>query len=174
MNKLHVYTGDGKGKTSAAMGLALRSLGHGSAVLVAQFMKTGNSGELAALRMLPGTTVITAPPIQGFTFAMDEAQLRETARQQTAFVQDVLDAIAHDQPRTVVLDELGEAAADGLVPQAAAQALVDAALLSGETAVTGYHMPEWLLLRGDYVTRMQAVKHPYETERLPAREGVEW
>ena len=48
--KLHVYTGDGKGKTTAAMGLALRSLGHGRRVLIAQFLKDGRSGELAALR----------------------------------------------------------------------------------------------------------------------------
>ena len=70
MNKLHVYTGPGKGKTTAAMGLALRSLGHGNAVLVAQFMKRANSGELAALRRL-NACVLTAPPISGFTFRMD-------------------------------------------------------------------------------------------------------
>ena len=48
------------------------------------------------------------------------------------------------------------------------------ALQSGETAVTGYHMPEWMIQRADYVSRILAVKHPYETERLPARKGVEW
>ena len=174
MNKLHVYTGDGQGKTTAAMGLALRSLGHGNTALIAQFMKTGNSGELLALRQLPGAVVITAPPIQGFTFAMDEAQKRETARQQTAFIQDALDAIAAHRPQMIVLDELSEAVADGLVPDDAAERLVSAALSSGETAVTGYHMPAWLLQRADYVSRIQAVKHPYATERLPARKGVEW
>ena len=174
MNKLHVYTGDGKGKTTAAMGLALRSLGHGNTALIAQFMKTGNSGELAALRRLPGAVVITAPPMQGFTFAMDEAQKQETARQQTAFVQDALDAIAAHHPQMIVLDELGEAVADGLVPDGAAERLIDAALSSGETAVTGYQMPDWLVQKADYISRVQAVKHPYETERLPARKGVEW
>ncbi len=174
MNKLHVYTGDGQGKTTAAMGLALRSLGHGNTALIAQFMKTGNSGELAALRQFPRAVVITATPIQGFTFAMNDTQKQEIARQQTAFVQDALNAIMAHRPQMIVLDELGEAVADGLVPDDAARQLVDAALQSGETAVTGYHMPAWLLEKADYVSRIQAVKHPYETERLPARKGVEW
>ena len=174
MNRLHVYTGNGQGKTTAAMGLALRSLGHGNTALIAQFMKTGSSGELIALRTLPGAVVMTAQPIQGFTFAMDDAQMRETARQQTAFIQAVLDAVAAHHPRMIVLDELGEAAADGLVPDSAAERLIDAALQAGETAVTGYHMPEWMIQRADYVSRILAVKHPYETERLPARKGVEW
>ena len=174
MNRLHVYTGDGKGKTTAAMGLALRSLGHGNTVLVAQFMKAGNSGELIALRWMPGAVVMTAPPLQGFTFQMNAAQLQEAARQQTAFIQDALDAIAAHHPQMIVLDELGEAVADGLVPDSAAEQLVNAALQSGETAVTGYHMPGWLLQRADYLSRIQAVRHPFETERLPARKGVEW
>ncbi len=174
MNRLHVYTGGGQGKTSAAMGLALRSLGHGNAVLVAQFMKTGNSGELTALRKLPGAVVITAPPIQGFTFNMTDAQRLETARQQTAFVQEAMEAIRAHTPKTIVLDELGVAAALGMVPDDAAQALVDAALAAGETAVTGHPMPAWLEQRADYLSRIQSEKHPYDTEGLPAREGVEW
>ncbi len=174
MNRLHVYTGEGQGKTSAAMGLALRSLGHGNAVLVAQFMKTGNSGELIALRKLPGVLVLTAPPIQGFTFAMDDAQKQETARQQTAFAQEAMEAIRAHAPKTIVLDELGVAAALGMVPDGAAQALVDAALAAGETAVTGNPMPAWLTQRADYLSRIQSEKHPYDTEGLPAREGVEW
>ena len=156
------------------MGLMLRSLGHGNTALAAQFMKDGSSGELAALRQLPGAVVVTAPPMIGFTFTMNEAQLRETARQQTAFVRDVLDAIAAHHPKTIVLDELGEAVFTSLVPQEAAERLINAALQSGETVVTGYDMPNWLEERADYPSRIQAVKHPYETEGLPARQGVEW
>ena len=61
-HKLHIYTGDGKGKTTAAMGLALRSIGHGGRVLVAQFLKDGKSGELSALSTLK-TVIMTAPPV---------------------------------------------------------------------------------------------------------------
>lgn len=173
MNKLHVYTGPGKGKTTAAMGLALRSLGHGNAVLVAQFMKRANSGELAALRKL-NACVLTAPPIAGFTFRMDAETQVKTAAEQTALIPEILRKIAEIAPKTIVLDELGIALTTGMVAREDAEKLIDAALASGETAVTGRNVPDWLLERADYVSRIQADKHPYATEKLPARKGVEW
>lgn len=173
MNKLHVYTGPGKGKTTAAMGLALRSLGHGNAVLVAQFMKRANSGELAALRKL-NACVITAPPISGFTFRMDAETQVKTAAEQTALIPEILRKIAEIAPKTIVLDELGIALTTGMVAREDAEKLIDVALISGETAVTGRNVPDWLLERADYVSRIQADKHPYATEKLPARKGVEW
>ena len=172
-NKLHLYTGDGKGKTTAAMGLALRSLGHGNKVLVAQFMKTGNSGELTALRRL-GAEVMTAKPVRGFTFRMDEAQKALTRSQQTAFAQAVTEAIRQARPDTIVLDELGVALTTGMLEEAAARALIEAALESGETAATGRTAPAWLEDRADYLSRVRAEKHPYASEGLPARKGVEW
>ncbi len=61
-----------------------------------------------------------------------------------------------------------------MVAREDAEKLIDAALASGETAVTGRNVPDWLLEKADYVSRIQADKHPYATEKLPARKGVEW
>ncbi|MBR4443167.1 MAG: cob(I)yrinic acid a,c-diamide adenosyltransferase [Clostridia bacterium] len=174
MNKLHVYAGEGKGKTTAAMGLALRSLGHGNRVLVAQFMKKGNSGELAALRTFENAVTITAEPVKGFTFRMSEDELSLTRAQQTAFARRAAEKIADWQPATVVLDELGMALALNLVDETEARRLIDAALASGETVVTGRSAPVWLAERADYLSRIMAEKHPYAAEGLPARKGVEW
>ena len=174
MNKLHVYTGEGKGKTTAAMGLALRSLGHGNAVLVAQFMKTGNSGELKALRAFENAAVMTAEPVSGFTFRMDEAQKALTKAQQTTFAREVTEAVRRLRPATVVLDELGVALTSGMLEEDVARALLSAALESGETVVTGRTVPVWLEDRADYLSRVRAEKHPYASEGLPARRGVEW
>ena len=172
--KLHVYTGDGKGKTTAAMGLALRSLGHGNTVLVAQFMKKGNSGELIALQRFENALVLTAPPIPGFTFQMTDEEKQITRTRQTAFAAEAVQIIKKERPQTVILDEMGMALACGVLDESAARELLDAALQSAETAVTGREVSNWLAERADYLSRIQAERHPFAVQRLPARKGVEW
>ncbi len=174
VNRLHVYTGDGKGKTTAATGLALRSAGHGNRVLAAQFMKKGNSGELNALRRFENVCVMTAKPIQGFTFRMSEEEKQTARGEQTAFALEVIEKIKQWKPQTVILDEMGIAAYLGLADEDSCRALAEAALESGETVVTGRSVPAWLTEKADYLSRITAEKHPFITEKLPARKGVEW
>ena len=173
-HRLHVYTGDGKGKTTAAMGLALRSLGHGHTVLVAQFMKDGRSGELAALRTLGGAHVLTAPPMAGFLSAMTADERQAAARQQSAFLREAEAAVRQLRPQLVVLDELAVALRCRLVDGDEARRLIDACLQYGETVITGRGAPDWLTARADYVSVINAAAHPYAAEGLPAREGIEW
>jgi len=173
-HRLHLYTGNGKGKTTAAMGLALRALGHGQHVLIAQFMKDGTTGELKPLALLPGAEVYPACPIGGFTFSMTAEELAETARQQTSQAQRLTEHIRAVRPQTVILDELAIAVSSGLVPEETARALLSASLRCAETVVTGRSAPDWLIAMSDYVSVISAEKHPYITEKLPAREGVEW
>ena len=90
--KLHVYTGNGKGKTTAAMGLALRSLGHGRRVLIAQFLKDGRSGELAALCTFEQATIYPAKPISGFVFAMSPEE-KEEAKKDMGRMLDYIDKL---------------------------------------------------------------------------------
>ena len=174
MNRLHVYTGNGKGKTTAAMGLALRSAGHGNQVLVAQFMKKGNSGELKALDRFENVCVMAAAPIKGFTSRLNAEEKLYARADQTAFAQEVAGAIAQLRPQTIILDELGIALALDMVDETGARMLIEKALSCGETVVTGRMIPDWLAEIADYLSRIMAEKHPYMTEKLPARKGVEW
>lgn len=174
MNKLHLYTGDGKGKTTAAMGLALRSVGHGGRALIGQFVKDGTSGELAALRQLPGAKVLPCPPMEGFVAHMTEAEHAAARRAQTDYAHALMHAAEDFRPDCIVLDELAMAVTLGMVPEDAARALIAACLHEGETVVTGYFAPAWLRDMADYVTCMQCERHPYQTENLSARKGVEW
>ncbi|MBR5009853.1 MAG: cob(I)yrinic acid a,c-diamide adenosyltransferase [Clostridia bacterium] len=174
MNKLHVYTGNGKGKTTAAMGLALRSAGHGNKVLVAQFMKRGNSGELKAFGRFDNVRVMSANPIKGFTSRLSPEDRSSARADQTAFAEEAASQIDLWQPETVILDELGIALALDMVDEEGARKLIDKALSSGETVVTGRAVPMWLTEKADYLSRITAEKHPYATEKLPARKGVEW
>lgn len=74
----------------------------------------------------------------------------------------------------ILLDELAVAWAHGVVSEENGIALVNAALACGETAVTGRDVPDWLREHADYVSHIIAERHPYDTEGLTAREGVEW
>lgn len=173
-HRLHLYYGTGKGKTTAAMGLALRALGHGNRVLVAQFMKDGRSGELEAFRHFPNALVYDSARVKGFVSRMDGETRARTALEQTEQTWALCEIIRGERPGLMVLDELAVAWAQGMVEEAAAISLVETALSCGETVTTGRYAPDWLLEHADYVSRMEAQKHPYQTEGLQARKGVEW
>lgn len=174
IHKLHLYIGNGKGKTTAGMGMVLRFLGHGMNVLVVQFLKKGNSGELIALRHFPNAAVLTAPSLPNFTFRMSPEERRQTAIEQTAFAETLPARMDTFHPDLILLDELNNAVTLEMVPEILALSLLDTALACGETVSTGRSAPESFLARADYITRMDMVRHPYQTEQLSARKGVEW
>lgn len=174
MNRLHVYTGEGKGKSTAAMGLALRSLGHGNRVLIAQFVKDGRSGELMALKRFDNAEVLLPEPLHGFISKLSSDQKEVLQNKQTEYALMLKKRIMETNPQTIILDELGVALSFGAVDCGAAYELIETALGSGETVVTGRFMPQRLLDKADYISRILPERHPYETEKLPARKGVEW
>jgi len=166
---IHIYWGDGKGKTTAAMGLALRMAGRGKRVVVAQFLKSADSGERRALAALPGVTVLDAPERLPFTFQMTGEELereRERYRQLLCRLEEL--AAVSD---LLVLDEVCDGLDTGLVEPGAVLALLDG--FGGEAVLTGRRPWPELLARAHYVTRMEKVRHPFD-EGLPARIGVEW
>ena len=171
--KLHVYTGDGKGKTTAALGLALRSLGHGHSVLFAQFMKDGTSGELSALATFP-TAVVRIAPVSGFSFHMTQEEKAACALKQTAFAHLLENELRQLHPQLIILDELNCALSSGFVSETDGKHLIHAALSVGETVVTGRNAPAYVMDMADYISVIQAVRHPYATQQLPAREGIEY
>ena len=174
MNKLHIYTGEGKGKSTAAMGLALRSLGHGNKVLIGQFVKDGRSGELDALRGFAKAEVLLPEPLHGFISKLSSEQKEILKNKQTEYALMLKKSILEANPQTIILDELGVALSFGAVNCDTAYELIETALGSGETVVTGRYVPQRLLDMADYISRIQPERHPYETEKLPARKGVEW
>lgn len=172
-NRLHLYTGNGKGKTTASMGLALRMISHGGRVLVTQFMKDGTSGELKSLSTFPNVKLVEGARLKGFVWKMGEEQL-EKARQ------DIRDSLLHleeeikaYEPQLIILDELAVAIATRMISEEDAIRLIDTALSYGETVVTGRYAGEKLIEKADYVSEIRAVKHPFD-EGAPARKGIEF
>ncbi len=168
---LHIYCGDGKGKTTCSMGLAVRAAGHGRKVVVAQFLKGCNSGERAVLEHLPTVTCIPVPETIKFVFAMTEEEKAATRAQMTAaFEQAVAESKDGD---LLVLDELCSAISTGMVSLEPVLAFLDNRPEQLEVVITGRDPAPELQERADYITEMCKVKHPFD-KGANAREGVEW
>lgn len=164
---IQIYTGNGKGKTTAASGLILRALGHGWRVLLVRFLKTPETdGEVPLLKKL-GVVVIESTR-GGIVDAADRAALQSDVEKTLARArQGLLDG--YD---LVVLDEFNGLVRGGFVSLEKALALVALKPPTTELVLTGRHAPEELVELADLVTRMEAVTHPY-TRGICAREGIE-
>ena len=164
---LHLYWGNGKGKTTAAMGLALRALGHGRRVVIVQFLKDGTSGEIAPLRAA-GAAVYACPNAK-FTWLMDEAD-KAAAREASARALGQALAEPFD---LLVLDEACAALKSSILDEALLRRAVAFAKNGRKVVLTGRDPAPWLQDAADYSTEMRAHRHPY-ADGVAAREGVEY
>lgn len=162
---LHLYFGNGKGKTTAATGLALRALGHGKKVVIVQFLKDGTSGEIAPLRRL-GAAVFACPNAK-FTWLMTPQEKADALAHNTQTLENALQMPCD----LLILDEACAALRAGLLPET----LLQKAVLNApyEAVLTGRDPADWMLQNADYITEFTARRHPYE-KGIPAREGIEY
>jgi cob(I)alamin adenosyltransferase len=161
---LHLYYGDGKGKTTAAMGLALRAMGSGKRVVILQFLKGGKSGEVPLLEQL-GAKVYRGKAGQKFVFQMNEAE-KEATRQ----LQNVnLTAAMADPADLLILDEAGSAWELDMVDKALLQKAVLERPAEQECVLTAHAAPQWML----DATEMKCYRHPYQ-RGISARKGIEY
>jgi len=155
-----VYTGDGKGKTTAAFGLALRASGHGWNVLIIQFMKgSPDYGEIAAAKRIEGLTVVqTGLP----TFVEKGNPSAEDLAEAARGMKLAREALGSGRYRLVILDEVNVAVDYGLVKIDDALALVDSCPDGVELVFTGRAAKPAVLERADLVSEVREVKHPYQ------------
>ena len=168
---LHIYCGDGKGKTTCSMGLAVRAAGHGRSVVVAQFLKGGNSGERVVLESLPSVNCIPVPETIKFVFAMNEQEKAEARAQMTGAFEQAVAASRNSD--LLVLDELCSAISTGMVPLETVLDFLDNCPEQLEIVITGRDPAPELQERADYITEMRKIKHPFD-KGVNAREGIEW
>ena len=167
-----VFTGDGKGKTTAALGLALRTLGHGDQVAVVQFIKGGwQPGEAKALELF-GEALHWHALGEGFTW---ETQDRERDRQlvQQAWEQSLV-YLADASRKLVVLDEVNVALKLGYLGIEQVLAGLDLRPELTHVVLTGRGAPPQLLERADLVTEMKLVRHPFREQGVKAQRGIEF
>lgn len=168
---IHIYCGDGKGKTTAAMGLALRAAGSGKRVLILQLLKDGTSSEFASLARVPGIQTIPHTRTFGFSWTLSDEEKKQAKEYYTGLLEH-----AFDRGRDVdllVLDEALGACSSGMTDEARLLSLLAGKPEALEVVLTGRGPSQALLDAADYVTEMKKIKHPYE-RGVPARKGIEY
>ena len=166
---VQVYTGDGKGKTTAALGLALRAAGAGARVFIAQFLKGRKTSELAALERLSDVITIRQCGRGSFIRGEPEPEDIEAAREGLAEVKQV---IAAGDYSLVILDEANIAAHLGLFSVDELLEVIELRPEHVELVITGRRSDQRVIDAADLVTEMREVKH-YFTEGVAARRGIE-
>lgn len=170
---IHIYCGDGKGKTTAALGLALRAAGRGKKVVIARFLKNDDSGEVRALKGVPGIQVIPCERTFGFFRFMTEAEKKEAGEYYEALFFRAWEKAAEGECRLLILDEILAACNHGLVPERQLIRQLETKPSGLEVALTGRDPWGELLDLADYVSEIKKRKHPYD-RGLGAREGIEY
>ena len=171
---IHFYYGNGKGKTTAALGLALRAAGCNKNVVIVQFLKDWRCGELQSLSYLPNVCVLRGKSSGGnFVFEMTDKEKEETKSIHNNNLKKALEIQKERQCELLVLDEVVDAYNLGLLDTALFEDLLENKPVELELILTGHELNEFVCEQADYVTNMQKIKHPFDAG-VPARKGIEF
>lgn len=169
---IHIYCGENKGKTTAAVGLAVRSFGSGFKVIFCQFLKTSPSGELNSFEKL-GIKAYRITKPKGFTWEMSEEELSTLKQEHNKLFKEVISLIDGDGDKTLlVCDELIGAYVGGHIDKDMVMDFLNNKPKNLEVVLTGRNPGEELLEIADYITEMKKIKHPMD-KGINARKGIE-
>lgn len=169
---IHLYCGEGKGKTTAAVGMAVRCAGTGKRVLLVQFLKDYTSGEIAGLSHIPQIQIWKGTPVKGFSRRFTEEQRIACEAIHNQNLSGAIQLCREKEIELLILDEV--VAAWNLC-------LLDRSILLGflrnkpaglEVVLTGRNPPSELVVLADYVSEIRKVKHPFD-QGIKARAGIE-
>lgn len=168
---VHLYCGSGKGKTTAAAGLAVRAAGQGMRVLFTQFLKDYTSGEVTMLDGFAGVDIFRGKPAEKFVFAMNEEEKAALAEDVRAQLEEVF-AKAREYD-LLILDEALDIISMGFVSEDRAAKLLQSRPRGLEVVLTGREYGEKLRAAADYISEIKPVKHPFD-KGVSARKGIEF
>lgn len=169
---IHIYTGDGKGKTSAGIGLAVRCAGSGQKVLYTQFLKNDASSELKVLEQIEGIHVVHCEKSFGFTFSMTPQVQKEAEEYYSGHFRRVIQLAEEEQVRLLVLDELIAAYNRNMVDRKEVLEFLKNKPGELEIVMTGREPASELTELADYLSEIVKRKHPYD-RGISARIGIE-
>lgn len=168
--RVHIYCGDGKGKTTCVMGLGVRAAGAGKKVLLHQFLKDDFSSERKIIDQLPGVTVVPGLPMDKFTFQMNEEELA-ILKEKTNAMLDKLCAMAKDYDM-LILDESVYAMDMGLLDEDKVVAFLEKKPEHLEVVMSGRNPSPRLQEYADYISEIKKIRHPFD-QGVSSRVGIE-
>lgn len=170
---IHIYYGDGKGKTTAAVGLAVRAAGSKMKVMFVQFLKSEFSGERNVLAQLENVTLTECPDELKFTYEMTEAEKQQaSALFRGVFERSAASALS-ERYDMIVLDEVFDLMNEGMLGEAEVLEFITNAPNSIEIVMTGHDPTQRFLDEADYITEMKKIRHPYD-KGMTGRIGIEF
>lgn len=170
---VHIYHGDGKGKTTCGMGLCCRAAGAGKRVLIYQFMKDGDGNERRILEPMPGVTFAGEKRPVRFSFQMNRAKKEAEQEHYVREFSHVVDEALSGNYDVLFLDEILYAIKAGLLKEKLLLDFLDQKPEGLEVVLTGRDPSEDVIVRADYISRIVKEKHPYE-KGVAARAGIEY
>jgi len=171
---IHVYYGDGKGKTTAALGLAIRAAGCGKKVVFVEFLKNWTCGEHSSLLLIPNIKLLRGKAVKSkFIHEMNDDEKEETKISQDECLSSAISMVNAGECDLLILDEVIDTHLLGMLDPVVFEDIVYNKPEKLELVLTG-HCPETRLLeKADYVTEMVKRKHPYDSG-VVARKGIEF
>lgn len=170
---IHIYCGDGKGKTTAAMGLGMRAAGRGKKVLLTQFLKDNDTGELLSIEKLgENFKVFKGKPVNKFFKFMTEEEQIKTKNEHKNRFKEVTKKAVDENFDLLILDEIIASTNIELIPLEEVIKFLENKPKGLEVVLTGRNPNEKLVELAHYVSEIKAVKHPYE-KGICSRIGIE-
>lgn len=168
---LQVYTGDGKGKTTACVGLCIRSAGAGKKVLFTQFLKDGSSSEIGVLERITGVDCYKATRSLGFIKYMSEEEFAFACRYYMEYFEDIIEKSSDYD--IIILDELIGAYNHGVLDMKRVLEFLYQNKDTKEIVISGRDLPEELEELADYISDIKKMRHPFD-KGIMARKGIEF
>lgn len=170
--KIHIYCGDGKGKTTTGMGLCTRAAGFGYRVLIYQFMKDNKTSERAVLEKVPNITFVDGLEKEKFSFQMTPEEKVERKDYYKKQFREITKKAEMENYDILFLDELIYTIRAGLFDEEILVEYLKNKPEYLEIILTGQNPGDRLIQLADYVSEIRKIKHPFD-EGLPARKGIE-
>ena len=169
---LHIYEGDGKGKTTAAVGLSVRAAGAGKKVLFTQFLKDGTSHEIDVLRKIEGIEVFSCETNPGFVFRMNNEERKSAQSMYEQYFADIKEKVGQMSSDLLILDEVLDACATGMIQEKELEEFLNTRNKRLEVVLTGHQCSTQFAQLADYYSKITKIHHPYD-RGIAARDGIE-